>query len=135
MFKDCELEVLELHRFFQRWFLGELAKTNVEFGRFAEVMAEGFAIVSPRGTLTEREALAEGLKAAHGSWKAGRIWIENLKVRRVAGESALVTYEEWQQTGADPRGRLSSAWFRRRAGLPNGVEWLHVHETWLDPGA
>jgi hypothetical protein len=64
-----------------------------------------------------------------------RIWIEQPAARRLSGDLWLVTYEEWQNDGVGQiNGRLSSALFTARAGMPNGVAWLHVHETWLpDP--
>ncbi len=132
----CEKEVLELHRFFQDWFNGVLEPTDEDFARFRDVMAEGFVIVTPGGSLREREALVSRLRSAHGSWRrdgqpAGRLWIENVRFHRREGALALVTYEEWQETGDGTRGRLSTALFRPREDAPNGVEWLHVHETWL----
>jgi len=132
----CRREVVELHRFFQDWFGGVLQNDDDTLGRFAGVMAEGFLIVPPSGAATEREFLLERLRGAHGSWatggdKPGRIWIENLRVRRSVDDWAIVTYEEWQEVGGETRGRISTAVFGRRENTPNGVEWLHVHETWL----
>ena len=60
-----------------------------------------------------------------------RIWIESFQPRLVAGNLALVTYEEWQEVEGRVTGRLSSALFREMETAPKGVEWLHVHETWL----
>ena len=132
----CEKEVVELHRFFQDWFGGVLENDDATFGRFGGVLAEGFLIVSPNSAATEREPLIERLRGAYGSWatgseRPGRIWIEKLRVRRSVEDWAIVTYEEWQQVGGETRGRISTAVFGRREGTPNGVEWLHVHETWL----
>jgi hypothetical protein len=50
---------------------------------------------------------------------------------RTEGALCLVTYEEWQHLSGTASGRISSAWFRARSDTPHGVEWLHVHETWL----
>lgn len=47
------------------------------------------------------------------------------------GDIALVTYEESQSRDGDKRVLFSSALFRDKEGTPNGLEWLHVHETWL----
>jgi hypothetical protein len=47
------------------------------------------------------------------------------------GDILLVTYEEWQQSGDQTTARLSTALFRDKPDAPNGLEWLHVHETWL----
>jgi hypothetical protein len=35
----------------------------------------------------------------------------------------------------ESRGRLSTALFRERDDTPNGVEWLHVHEVWIENGS
>ena len=135
MEQRCNDEVVQLHQFFQDWFNGVLPPTDVAFGRFSSVMAEGFVIISPNGELTERDELLERLQAAHGIWREmsrpGRIWIENLQVRHQVGNQVLVHYEEWQEIEGESRGRLSTALFRRREGAPNGIEWLHVHEVWL----
>ncbi|NHZ73788.1 MAG: hypothetical protein GWP16_04900 [Nitrospirae bacterium] len=135
MEQRCEDEVVQLHGFFQDWFNGTLPPTEDEFRRFSSVMAEGFVIISPSGELTERDELLERLRDAHGIWREmnrpGRIWIESLQVRHQVGDQVLVLYEEWQEIEGEPRGRLSTALFRRREGTPNGVEWMHVHEVWL----
>ena len=127
----CCNEVLELHRFFQEWFAGRLASTPEAFARFADVIESGFEIVSPDGECRARAALLESLRAAHGCDPEARIRIENFRGHEVGEGLFQAVYEEWQGRGADQRGRLSSALFRRAEGLPQGVEWLHLHECWL----
>ena len=134
MEERCRREVIELHRFFQDWFRGDLEPTDEAFARFESVIAEGFVIIGPSGRITERPALVDGLRRGHGGWRGdegSRIWIEDVRLHRVEGEVAVLTYEEWQKVRGEVRGRLSSVLFRAREGTPNGVEWLHVHETWL----
>ncbi len=134
LFAACGAEVAGLHRFFVGWMTGAVARDAATYARFTGAVADGFALISPGGTVTEREALIAELEAAHGQRAAFDIWIEDCRCRFTAGDLCLITYEEWQQTGETKTGRLSTALFRRRAAAPNGVEWLHVHETWL-PGA
>ncbi|MEM6792441.1 MAG: DUF4440 domain-containing protein [Acidobacteriota bacterium] len=135
--KRCAQEVEDLHRFFHDWFVGVLPDTEEAFERFATVMSEGFVIVSPSGNVTERADLLGRLRQAHGSAAASegggiKIWIRNLKVRRTLDDLAVVTYEEWQQRGEEQAtGRVSTALLRNAEGKPAGVEWLHLHETWL----
>ncbi len=47
----------------------------------------------------------------------------------------LATYEEWQKGALNSKppnnGRVSSAVFLKDRSRPNGLMWLHVHETWL----
>lgn len=65
-------------------------------------------------------------------WFSGRLKNSDAAFRRFEGVMAEgFTYEEWQDTGQGERGRISSVLFRRRERAPNGVEWLHVHETWI----
>lgn len=130
-----QTEIIELHRFFQHWFNGELPDNDESFSRFSDVMAPGFEIVSPNGRWTDRDSLIAALRSSHGQWKdqgePGKIRIEHYRLMHTEGPLALVTYEEWQEVGGESRGRLSTALFKMREGTPNGVEWLHVHETWL----
>lgn len=132
MFEQCKREIGELHDFFEVWFTGALANTDEQFARFADVMAEGFAIISPSGALSERPALLASLRAAHGRQPDLRIWTQNHQLRHQTGDLALLTYEEWQTTAAGATtARLSTVLFGSQAGAPNRVVWLHVHETWL----
>jgi len=132
----CRAEITELHRFFQDWFNGAIPDDDETFDRFAGVMGKGFVIVTPEGRTVERAALVEGLRASHGRWRqsetgGGRIWIENVDVRHEGDGLTAVTYEEWQEVDGRVRGRLSTALFRPKTDAPNGIEWLHAHETWL----
>ncbi len=134
----CRQEVLDLHQFFQDWFRGELPQTDEAFDRFSGVMDDSFHIVSPGGRKTAIEPLRAGLRSAFGSWRpasveseGSRIWIENTQFQALNEDLSLVTYEEWQKNEGPAKGRLSTAVFRRDPEAPNGVRWLHVHETWL----
>lgn len=131
--RACEREIVELHQFFEDWFTGSIEASDQSYGRFGEVLAEGFAIIGPGGVESGKEAILGGVRAAHGSRDAAdfAIWIENVRVRECREERCLVTYEEWQRAEGGTRGRLSTAVLGVRAGAPNGLEWHHVHETWL----
>lgn len=129
-----EREILDLHRFFRDWLRADLPQTSDAFDRLARVLADGFTIVMPSGAAVDREALLRSLWAAHGSRPELQI-----SIRRPAlhyrDESALVaTYEEWQRGIDGETGRISTVVFGSRGNAPNGLEWLHVHETWLPDG-
>ena len=127
----CEREIIELHQFFQDWFNGAGPNTDEQFARAAGVLAEGFVIISPDGTLTEGAPLLARIRQGHGTRPNFRIWVEDFRFHRQDGHIALTTYQEWAEIGEETTARLSTALFREKAGTPNGVEWLHVHETWL----
>jgi hypothetical protein len=131
-------EVAEIHEFLQDWFNGSIGNDDQIYRRFAGVMAEGFQLISPGGMVTDRDAMLDGVRGAHGRERDARlpmkIWIQNHRGRVLADGLHLVTYEEWQEKGGVTRGRVSTALFARREGTPNGVEWLHVHEVWMPAG-
>lgn len=132
----CKKEVLDLHQFFEDWFVGRLEDTPAAYSRFESVLADGFEMVSPEGAKTQRGELIDGLRGVHGREEEGgfRIWIENCRVRKVSEGIYLATYEECQRRGEVQARRLSTAVFREREGAPNRVDWLHVHETWVPSG-
>ena len=138
--EECRKEVEELHQFFQDWFVGSLEQTDDAFERFAGVLADDFTIIGPGGLEFAREGVLDQVRGAYGSRAEGEfaIWIEDVRIRQSGGDQVVLTYEEWQRSGAEERGRVSTAVFGRREGTPNGIEWRHVQETWLpdssDPG-
>ena len=133
MEKKCKAKVLELHQFFVEWLTGALPRTEESFARFSDGMAEGFVFINPSGVLSEKAAMVKDGEAAHGVHKERgfRVWIEDIQCRPLADDLCLATHKEWQEISGLINGRLSTALFRSREGAPNGVEWLHVHETWL----
>lgn len=128
-FDDCIQEVKELHQFFQDWFCGTLPNTDAAFARFADTIHPDFSIVGPDGNVTQQTALTGALRGAHSAGEF-KIWVENAQAKAVGGGLTLVMYEEWQIRNGEQTVRQSSVLFRPKPNTPNGVEWLHVHETW-----
>lgn len=130
----CRAEVVELHRFLEEWSNAELPPSDEAFARFADVIAESFLIIDPDGSRVGRDPIVDAIRAAHGRWREapGGIRIENYQLHHAAGGLALATYEEWHDLG-EPRGRLSTVLFGPKKGTPNGLEWLHLHEVWIEP--
>jgi len=131
---DCETEINDLHRFFTDWFNGAIPDTDATWSAFENVMGPGFALVSPGGVVLARAALLESLRPLHGQHAPDvgfRISIRGFTCRRIGSETILVTYEEWQSANGAEKGRLSTALFERNPAMPNRVQWMHVHETWL----
>jgi len=130
---QCRREVVDLHRFFQDWFNAEKPNNSAGFNRIDLVLSADFEIIGPDGVLADRDAVLKAVHSGHGRNPDQDFHIEIRKVRsRTVGEGmVLVTYEEHQDTGAETRAWLSSALFRSREEMPNGVEWVHVQETYL----
>ena len=128
----CEDEVVELHRFFQAWYRGEIDPDGGAFSRLSDVLGESFHMVSPDGELVGRGEVLAVLRAAHGSKGADFVLrAEECRFRTGSRRLGVVTYEEWQEEGGTSRGRIATAVLQDRADAPNGVEWVHVHQTWL----
>ena len=132
---QCEQEVRTFHAFLRDWLAGAVPRKPESFARFSGAMGDGLEVISPRGTVTGRDALVDEFEGLHGQLAADadafEIWIENFRFRWAADDHALVTYEEWHRRRGATSARLSSALFRRDEDAPCGVKWMHVHETWL----
>lgn len=125
-------EIVELHDFFQGWLGGTLPATDEVYARLGATQAPEFAIVTPGGELIPGPRLLAQLRAAHGSRPGWRMWIESAELRHAQGGLTVATYEEWQRSADGAvTGRLSTVVFRDQPGTPNGLAWVHVHETWL----
>jgi hypothetical protein len=134
-------EVIDLHRFFEAWFGGQCENSDVYFDtRLRNRLAPDFCIVMPGGRMLRGAALLADMRQAHGANLRFRINIRNVEVRSLGedGKLILATYEEWQKNALNSKppnnARISSALLKRDDAAPNGLIWVHVHETWL-PGA
>lgn len=133
----CAREAVELHDFFRDWLTGALPRTSEVFERFRGAMGDGLMVISPRGTVSVRDDILTEFEGLHGELasKAGQfeIAVENFRCIRSLGETLLCTYEEWHRLDGESSARLTTVLYGRNPDAPLGVEWLHVHETWL-PG-
>jgi hypothetical protein len=130
--QTCRREIEALHQFFEDWLRGECPNTDAAFERLRCALASDFRLIHPSGRWTTREDILTGLCDGHGRQPSLTIDIRDVRLRQATDELAVATYEEWQETGASTDGRLSTVAFRREVDAPNGLRWLHVHETWLE---
>lgn len=128
---QCISEIKELHQFFEDWFAGKLEQTEDVFSRFSQVLNDEFTIISPDGSQTGKKRLVQEFKNGYGKYQGSEmeIWVESPNVRHQSDDFCLMNYEEWQKLGGEMNTRLSTALFKKNDDLPNGVEWIHVHET------
>lgn len=128
----CEQEIVGLHRFFETWFRGGFSDRERGFERFSQVMAPSFMMVSPKGTVTDLQSLSAALRGAFGTWtQDDTIEVVDVTLRHLHADLALLTYIEKQHVRGANTARVSTVMMRQHEATPNGVQWLHVHETWM----
>ena len=137
MEQQFEAEIREFHDALTLWFSGALPRTEQGFSGLAGVIAEDFVLISPRGVVDRAASLMAGIEGAHGvqSGMAFSIRTESHDLRFADGSHCLGTYEEWQERDGVITARLATVLFRLREDRRNGLEWLHLHETWLEDHA
>jgi hypothetical protein len=128
-----EAEIVQLHQFFQDWYNGAIPNSDDVFNRLENALAEGFRIITPQAQIIRRDSILDAIKKNHNTRLAMRIWIEGVQIQSWFEEHVLATYQEWQQRDAQTTVRLSSVILRSNPELPNGLQWIYVHETWLNP--
>jgi len=131
LFYRASAEIVDLHRFFVDWFVAARADT-ADFGRFETVMGEGLTMVAPGGAILDRDAVVDHVRLSRASCDEGfAISIEDIRPGWQTDDMIVVLYVEAQLRGGKRSRRQSSAVFTTSSLAPNGVEWRHLHETWL----
>lgn len=135
----CHAEVFAFHRFLTHWYTAKEPQDKLLFTEFTDVLTTDFQLIGPDGRIHSRKELADRVWNAYGAHaKAARpfkVWVEEFKGRSLAPGLHLCTYEEWQWVDGRTRLRQTTALFRESEQARNGVEWVHVHETWMRPPA
>ncbi|MDF3153629.1 hypothetical protein P3C58_16745 [Mesorhizobium sp. XAP10] len=131
LFSRASAEIIDLHRFFVDWFVAARANT-VDFGRFERAMGKDLSMVAPDGQILDREAVVDHVRASRASCDDGfAISIEDIRPGWQDADTIVVLYVEAQLRAGKHSSRQSSAVFTTSSSAPNGVEWRHLHETWL----
>lgn len=133
MSRSCHDEVLAMHKFFEDWFAGRAADDAAAFARCADALAPDFRLINPDGERTGRDDLLARIRDAHGQYHETyfHIRIDEFEQRDLADGLHLVTYQEWQETDGFWTARWTTALLRDHDPAPHGVQWMHVHETWV----
>jgi hypothetical protein len=131
LFERASVEIIAFHQFFVAWYDAPTAGT-VDFGRCELVFGQGFHMIPPTGRLLDREATIDLIRSNRASYAGDfSIEIEDIRPGWEAADMIVVTYIEAQVRAGKSSRRQASALFTSSSSAPNGVEWRHLHETWL----
>ena len=123
-------EIVELHDFFEAYFLGALAATDVDRLRMA--LADDFTFISPTGAASTRVEVEAAIVAGHHHTAELNITITDAQLLVESDQIVVARYVENHEMAAAANHRISTVVFSRDAAAPNGLRWRTVHETWLE---
>lgn len=121
-------EIAELHALFEGYFLGTLDS----LARVEAALADDFTIVGPDGSVSDRSATLDALRAGHAHTESLKIVISGEKLLAETADLLVASYVESHELALRSNHRLTTVVFRRVATAPCGVQWVRAHETWID---
>ncbi|KAL2631682.1 hypothetical protein R1flu_016368 [Riccia fluitans] len=128
-------EIVEFQLHYEKWFKGGVDNKEEEFQRLKVTLLPACTIIHPWGVETVARKSIENARRLYGSQKGKKffIWIDRIRILELTEGTWAVKFDKWvksEDTG-DTTCRLTSALLENKAGTPNGVAWLSIHETWL----
>ena len=124
-------EIFDFHRFFVAWYDAATADATA-FDRCERAFGPGFHMIPPTGSIFDRAqtvAIIRGNRATfHGDFA---IEISDIAAVWEEAGAIAVTYIEKQERAGVKTSRRASALFTESSSAPHGVEWRHLHETWM----
>jgi hypothetical protein len=131
LFDIAAREIVELHAFFVDWFV-ESDRPAPDFARFEKAMASDMTMIPPEGEILDRASVVDHVRSARGKVAPGfSIEIQDIWSAFEDEMSILACYVEVQWRNGQWSRRRSSVLLTRNSSAPLGVEWRHLHETWL----
>lgn len=129
-----QTEARQLHDFFRDWYRGDIADTDENYARLADVLADDFQLITSGGFAVDRELMLQMMRGEHGTKPDIEMRTDNYRLRVEEGDLILFTYQEHGEAGGLAKSTLISVLMRRNPAAPNGVEWVHLHEVALPAG-
>jgi hypothetical protein len=122
-------EIVELHEFFEGYFLGAIDADDV--GRLEAALAPDFTIVGPGGRESTRAQTVAAIREAHAHTSRLKVTITDARLLDDLPDVVIARYVEHHELAGTTNERLSTVVFSRAPEMPNGLRWRTVHETWL----
>ncbi|BBN09473.1 sucrose-6-phosphatase [Marchantia polymorpha subsp. ruderalis] len=126
-------EIVEFQLLFERWFKGAVENSDEVFQRLKATLLPECVLVNPWGVQVKPLVAIEMARPLYGSLKGKnfRIWIDRIRINQISEEVWAVQFDKWLKSDKELSCRLTSGLLKKKDGTPNGVAWLHIHETWL----
>ena len=124
-------EVVALHAFFVAWLRAE--PSAADFRRCEAALARDFRMITPDGRAHGRDAVLGRIREARGTaGPAFDIGVVDPRTVWSDRDAVLLEYVEEQYRDGRTNRRRSTGLLTRNLMAPNGIEWRHVQETWID---
>ncbi|MBB6487214.1 hypothetical protein [Rhizobium lusitanum] len=131
LFQKASAEVLDFHRFFEGWYDAATAD-SIDFGRCERTFGQAFHMIPPTGRVFDRAGTIELIRANRATFQGNfTIEISDIRASYETADTIVLTYIEAQSRAGKFSRRQASALFTASSSAPNGVEWQHLQETWL----
>jgi hypothetical protein len=131
LFDRASKEIVDLHVFFVEWYDKATASAS-DFARFDRVMGPGMQMIPPSGAILDRETVVDYVRKNRGTFNGDfAIEITDISPAWEASGAICLTYIEKQQRTGVNTARRATVFFTESSSAPNGVEWRHLQETWL----
>ena len=131
LFDRARAEIIAFHQFFVAWYDAPTAD-NTDFDRCEQAFGQGFQMIPPTGRVFDRAATIELIRSNRASFNGDfSIEIADICPAWEASGAILLTYIEKQERRGVRTARRVTALFTESSSAPHGVEWRHLHETWM----
>lgn len=123
-------EVIELHDYFEAYFLGEVDGLD----RVESALAPDFTMAGPSGSTSSRAETIAMIEAGRAHTESLKMTITEPQLLLEDHATLVATYVENQQWSDASNQRLTTVVFGKDSSAPNGLLWRRIHETWITPG-
>ena len=117
MITRIEIEIVELHQFFEDWYNHQMIASDKNFARCADALASNFSTIFPNRERVLRQPLLDKIRKAHHSHTSMRIWIDKVQVLTQIRGLILAIYEEWQEIEGTGTARINSHHLNQKSVL------------------
>ncbi len=122
-----QAEIVELHDFFEEYFLGRIAS----LARAEAAFGPKFTFVGPNAETRNRASVIQMLADGHAHAEQLKITTTDHQLLLESPDAIVATYVEHHELADTSNHRLTTVVFVPDPDAPNGLLWHRAQETWM----
>ncbi|KAJ4720516.1 Sucrose-phosphatase [Melia azedarach] len=140
-FQKCKVDipspghqVVKFYLFYERWRRAEVEMSEHHIESLRLLFYALGITVHPSGIERSMRQCIDLIEKMYGDkqGKKYQVWVDRVSSAQIGSDAWLVKFDKWESSGDEWQCCLTTVLMSSQATAPDGLKWMHMHQTWLE---